>query len=154
MNTPAVPLPLANVVLADSQEPLSSDDVEFDAIEKLKDFEVLPTLYNLLHDLQTGHIKAKDFDNNAGSLRLKLSLIRQYLSQIEGIGETVKLREVKIDNLKSKNYEKWQLLQRIKQLIQDGQPGVDNEAGALSTGVEANAEAEAVKDADGDIEMS
>ncbi|MCH0629696.1 hypothetical protein JNB11_06950 [Kocuria palustris] len=152
MNTPAVPLPLANVVLADDQGTLSADDVEFDAIEKLKEFEVLPTLYNLLHDLQTGHIKAKDFDNNAGSLRLKLSLIRQYLSQIEGISETVKLREVKIDNLKTKNYQKWELLQRIKLLIQDGQPALEEDVA-----IDANtkkSDTEANKDADGDVEMN
>ena len=152
MNTPAVPLPLANVVLADDQGTLSADDVEFDAIEKLKEFEVLPTLYNLLHDLQTGHIKAKDFDNNAGSLRLKLSLIREYLSQIEGISETVKLREVKIDNLKTKNYQKWELLQRIKLLIQDGQPALEEDVA-----IDANtkkSDTEANKDADGDVEMN
>ena len=152
MNTPAVPLPLANVVLADDQGTLSADDVEFDAIEKLKEFEVLPTLYNLLHDLQTGHIKAKDFDNNAGSLRLKLSLIRQYLSQIEGISETVKLREVKIDNLKTKNYQKWELLQRIKLLIQDGQPALEEDAADDANTKKSDTEAN--KDADGDVEMN
>lgn len=152
MNTPAVPLPLANVVLADDQGMLSADDAEFDAIEKLKEFEILPTLYNLLHDLQTGHIKAKDFDNNAGSLRLKLSLIRQYLSQIEGISETVKLREVKIDNLKTKNYQKWELLQRIKLLIQDGQPALEEDAADDANTKKSDTEAN--KDADGDVEMN
>ena len=113
---------------------------------------MLPTLYNLLHDLQTGHIKAKDFDNNAGSLRLKLSLIRQYLSQIEGISETVKLREVKIDNLKTKNYQKWELLQRIKLLIQDGQPALEEDAADDANTKKSDTEAN--KDADGDVEMN
>ncbi|CAN3375691.1 hypothetical protein DIURU_001251 [Diutina rugosa] len=152
MNTPAVPSPLANVVSADDQGTSSADDVEFDAIEKLKEFEVLPTLYSLLHDLQTGHIKAKDFDNNAGSLRLKLSLIRQYLSQIEGISETVKSREVKIDNLKTKNYQKWELLQRIKSSIQDGQPALEEDAADDANTKKSDTEAN--KDADGDVEMN
>lgn len=117
MTTPAVPLPLAQVMLVE-------EDKGDNPIEKLKQLDILPTLYNLLHDLDTGQIKAKDFDNNAGSLRLKLGLFRQYLSQIEGIGDTVKLREAKIEQLRAKNRDKWQLLERIREEIEQGQPGI------------------------------
>ncbi|CAN3355643.1 hypothetical protein DICA3_B13740 [Diutina catenulata] len=127
MNTPAVPSPLANVVSGKGKDSGTSE--ESDAIEKLKDFELLPTLYNLLQDLESGHIKAKDFDNSAGSLRLKLGIIRQYLSQIEGIGETVKLRESRISSLHLKNREKGQILANLKERIAKGAPHAQSKPG-------------------------
>ncbi|KAK6201222.1 RNA polymerase II transcription mediator complex subunit 9-domain-containing protein [Scheffersomyces amazonensis] len=93
------------------------EEDEDDPIVKLQEIEILPDLFTLLHDLQIGSISAKDFDNNAGSIRLKLSNVRQYLSEIEGINETLKVREAKIDSLKVKNAKKYQFLSKFKSRV-------------------------------------
>ncbi|CUM47164.1 uncharacterized protein AC631_02628 [Debaryomyces fabryi] len=91
---------------------------ERDPLQKLQTTELLPDLYNLLNDLQNGHILAKDFDNNAGSIRLKLSKMKENLQNIPGINESVKARETKIQNLKLSNEKKLHFLNRFKQKVE------------------------------------
>ena len=87
-------------------------------LQKLQSTELLPDLYNLLNDLQNGHILAKDFDNNAGSIRLKLSKMKQNLQDIPGISESVKFRETRIQNLKLSNEKKAHFLNKFKQKVE------------------------------------
>lgn len=102
------------------------DDSDYD-IERLKQFELLPTLYNLLLDLQTGVIKSKDFNNYAGSLRLKLIMAKKILRDIKGINESVESRIERIDEIKYKNDQKYQVLKKfnenIRQLFDENEDG-------------------------------
>lgn len=100
----------------DSEE--NNLEEERDPLQKLQTTELLPDLYNLLNDLQNGHILAKDFDNNAGSIRLKLSKMKENLQNIPGINESVKARETKIQNLKLSNEKKLHFLNRFKQKVE------------------------------------
>jgi hypothetical protein len=117
LTSPLATVPITAHDLEDDAMEVDSD-VNDDTIDKLKEFELLPTLYNLLHDVQSGAIKAKDFDNNAGSLRLKLVLVRKYLQQIEGINESVLSRQETINVIKEKNDHKYQLLCKFKDRVQ------------------------------------
>lgn len=100
----------------DSEE--NNNEVHRDPLQNLQTTELLPDLYNLLNDLQTGHILAKDFDNNAGSIRLKLSKMKQSLQEIPGISESVKFRETRIQNLKLSNEKKAHFLNNFKQRVE------------------------------------
>lgn len=82
-------------------------------------FDLLPTLYNLLLDVDNGVVKLKDFDNNAGSLRLKLQMARTHLQSIKGIGETVEARTEKIEEVREANERKLDLLRRFNDKIDD-----------------------------------
>lgn len=103
----------------DMDENQENEDHEEDEgpLTKLEKIELLPELYNLIHSLQNGEILAKDFDNNAGNIRLKLSVIRQTLQDIEGIEELVSEREAKIASLKSLNTRKRDFLNNFKASI-------------------------------------
>lgn len=119
-SSPQLTSPLATLpISANDLEDLDTQDQhEIDNIEKLKQFELLPTLYNLLLDVQTGVIKSKDFDNNAGSLRLKLITAKKTLRDINGINESVESRREKIDQIKEKNKNKSDLLMKFNGLVQ------------------------------------
>ena len=96
-----------------------NDNEEYtDPLQKLQTTELLPDLYNLLNDLQSGQILAKDFDNNAGSIRLKLTKMKQNLQDIPGISESVKFRETRIQNLKLSNEKKAHFLNNFKQKVE------------------------------------
>lgn len=97
---------------------VAADDEDDDPIDKMREMEILPDLFNLLHDLQNGTILAKDFDNNAGSLRLKLTTLRQYLQEVEGINELIKSREAKIESLRVNNAKRYEFLSRFKEQVQ------------------------------------
>lgn len=96
----------------------NNNEYQGDLLQKLQTTELLPELYNLLNDLQNGHILAKDFDNNAGSIRLKINKIRQNLQEIIGINESVKFREARIQNLKHSNERKSHFLNKFRQKVE------------------------------------
>ncbi|KAK6454270.1 RNA polymerase II transcription mediator complex subunit 9-domain-containing protein [Scheffersomyces xylosifermentans] len=107
--------------LAEPVKALEADDDEEDPIQKMRVMEILPDLFNLLHDLQNGVISAKDFDNNAGSLRLKLATLRQYLQEVEGINESIKSREAKIESLRHNNAKRYEFLSRFQAKVAQGE---------------------------------
>lgn len=82
--------------------------------EKLQNVELLRELLNLLHDLQTGKNLVKDFDNHAGSIRLKLSTIKSQLLQIENINQTLEERELEIKKLEDSNRKRVDFLKCLK----------------------------------------
>lgn len=82
--------------------------------DKLQNIELLRELLNLLHDLQSGKNLVKDFDNHAGSIRLKLSTIKSQLLQIENINQSLEQRELEIKNLEENNRRKVEFLKGLK----------------------------------------
>ncbi|EGW30076.1 uncharacterized protein SPAPADRAFT_63695, partial [Spathaspora passalidarum NRRL Y-27907] len=92
-------------------DPSESDVEEEDPIDKMRSMEILPDLFNLIHDVIQGKIQPKDFHNNAGSLRLKLNTLKQYMQEVEGIGETLQSTQAKIESLRENNEKKRALLE-------------------------------------------
>lgn len=99
-----------------------SKENQEDSLEKLRGLEILPDLFNLLIELQSGAILAKDFENNAGSIRLKLSKLKQYLKEVDGINETLQARNNKILQLEGSINKKNDLLKSFKKRIQNEIP--------------------------------
>lgn len=88
-------------------------------LQRLHEVELLPDLFALLHSLQKGDIQAKDFDNNAGAIRLKVGSIRDHLFSMEGICETVEDREQQISDLRRCNNEKVAFLRLFREQVLD-----------------------------------
>lgn len=91
---------------------------DHDTIGRLRDLEILPELFSLLHDLQNGAIVAKDFDNNAGSLRLKLAALKQLLQEVDGISDSGDAQRASIEALAVRNDRKRQFLQSFRERVQ------------------------------------
>lgn len=92
-----------------------------EVVQKLTKIELLPELFSLLHSLQQGELQAKDFDNNIGVIRQKLSNIRQILLEVEGIEEPLKEREERIEVLRESNERKWGVLEELRARISKGE---------------------------------
>lgn len=88
-----------------------------DPLQKLQDVELLPDLFALIQSLEKGDIQAKDFDNYAGAIRLKVGSIRNYLQSVEGICETVEEREKKIVAIRHCNNEKVGFLRLFREQV-------------------------------------
>lgn len=93
---------------------MSTSSTSPSPLDKIQSVELLPELLNLLHDLQAGKILVKDFDNHAGSIRLKLSTMKQQLQQIENIQQSVEEREFEITKLEENNKQKVEFLRALK----------------------------------------
>lgn len=87
------------------------------ALNKLAQIELLPELFALLQRVENGEIKGQDFDNHAGSIRLKLNTIRLYLQEVDGICETVEERTQKIETLKDCNDRRTAFLGDFKKRV-------------------------------------
>lgn len=90
---------------------------EIDPIEKMRSLEILPDLFNLLYDLnneENSLVTPKDFDKYLGSLRLKLSNLKNLMQEVEGINETLTCTLGKIESLKQNNVKKETFLQNFK----------------------------------------
>lgn len=116
-------LPTADGVMASndsSKSPLIEDtsmEPYTDPLQKLADIELLPDLFALMQSLENGEIQAKDFDNNAGAIRLKVSNIWLYLHEVDGICETVEEREKKIASIRHCNSEKIAFLKLFQEQV-------------------------------------
>lgn len=112
--------PMTNSTSAKPQSPVDMEldtTVKEDQLEKLRQIEIIPELFAILHDLQVGKLLAKDFDNKLGSIRLKLSNMKQYLRDIPGITETIEARHDKIKLLQENNEKKFQLIEKFTQQV-------------------------------------
>lgn len=98
-------------------EVTDSDPEEVDPLKKLADIELLPDLFALLQSLEKGDMQPKDFDNNAGTIRLKVNNVRQYLQEVEGISETVSEREKKIKTIEESNEKKVEFLSQFRERV-------------------------------------
>lgn len=88
-----------------------------DPLQKLQEVELLPDLFTFMQSLERGEIQAKDFDNNAGAIRLKVSSMRNYLQSVEGICETVEEREKQIVAIRNGNNEKVAFLRLFREQV-------------------------------------
>ncbi|CUM66069.1 uncharacterized protein PRCAT00003723001 [Priceomyces carsonii] len=90
---------------------------QVDPIAQIQNFDLLSDIFGLLHDLQTGVILAKDIDSHAGSIRLKISKLKQNLQEIDGIHESIKYRQQMIESLKCSNRKKLEFLKNFKDRV-------------------------------------
>lgn len=90
---------------------------EADPLKKLADIELLPDLFALLQGLEKGDMQPKDFNNNAGTIRLKVNNVRQYLQDVEGVCETVSEREKKIKTIEESNEKKVEFLGQFRERV-------------------------------------
>lgn len=94
-----------------------SATADADPLQKLADIELLPDLFALIQSLEKGDIQPKDFNNNAGTIRLKASNIRQYLQEVDGICETVGERSKKIKTIRDSNQNKVEFLSQFRERV-------------------------------------
>lgn len=87
-------------------------------LESLQRTELLSQLFTLLLDVKTGKSLVRDFESNAGSLRLALSNIRKLLQQVDGITETVEQRQAQIEVLQQNNEAKRRIIQQLLSLAE------------------------------------
>lgn len=92
-------------------------DADPDPLQKLSDIELLPDLFALIQSLEKGDIQPKDFDNNAGNIRLKAKNVRLYLQEVDGICETVDERESKIGTIRQSNMKKVEFLTQFRERV-------------------------------------
>ena len=93
---------------------------DVDPIEKMRSLEILPDLFNLLYDLnneENSKVTPKDFDKYLGSLRLKLSNLKNLMLEVEGINETLSYTLDKIESLKQNNIKKEAFLLNFKNSV-------------------------------------
>lgn len=96
------------------------DKEDVDVQEKLRRIELLPDIFALIQSLELGELQPKDFDNTAGTIRLKLNTVRQYLQEVEGICESTEERKKKIENLEACNEKKRVFLKLFRdKVLQD-----------------------------------
>jgi hypothetical protein len=88
-------------------------------LESLQRTELLSQLFTLLLDIKTGKSLVRDFESNAGSLRLALSNTRKLLQQVDGITETVEQRQAQIDVLQQNNDAKRRIIQQLLALSEN-----------------------------------
>lgn len=98
-------------------DPAPEAEEEEDVIQKLREVEILPQLFGLLQSLESGNILPRDFGNNAGSIRLKLNTLKQYLQEVEGINETIEERIDRIEYLRARNRKKSEFLRMVKERV-------------------------------------
>ncbi|CCE83309.1 Piso0_003884 [Millerozyma farinosa CBS 7064] len=87
-------------------------------IRQLKEVDLIPELFNLLYDLQEGNVIPKDFDNNAGSIRVKLNHMRQVTRGIKGVDESIPYRQNQINSLEASNQKTLSFLSDFKKRVE------------------------------------
>lgn len=101
-----------------SADPMEVDQNEYDPLNKLREQEIIPELFGLLHEVESGKLLAKDFINNSGNIRLKINYLKKYLKEIEGITQTTDFRKERIELLEANNKKKLQLLNDFKDNVE------------------------------------
>ena len=106
---------LANMEVDKEENSIKEQEKEY--LRILAETSLLPDVFILLLQLRDEEILAKDFDNNAGSIRLKLARMREALRDTEGLGESLSLREERIQKQKDINQRKTSVIDTFKQKI-------------------------------------
>lgn len=117
MSTSASPPKLKSHSISNTPDLMEVDPPMVDPLERLSKQELIPELFSILHDLKTDKVKAKDFDNQLGGIRLKLNNIKQYLREVPEVLESIKDREERIENLQQSNTKKLEVLNQFKNRI-------------------------------------
>lgn len=103
---------------SDIENKAPDEKAELDThIAQARKIELLPDLFVLLQQLESGEIQAKDFENNSGTIRVKINKLRQHLMQVEGICESVSEREEKIESIRLENERKEKFLASFKERV-------------------------------------
>lgn len=96
---------------------VDSQESELLALQKAEMIELLPNLFTLLQQLEKGELQPKDFDNHAGTIRIKLNEMRHLLLEIDGICEPVSDRLEKIDAIRESNLRKKEFIQAFHERV-------------------------------------
>lgn len=75
--------------------------------------DILPDLFGILLDLETGVVLARDFEKHAGSIRLRIASFKALVADVQGIDESTASRLERIRALESNNDKKRQLLIQV-----------------------------------------
>lgn len=111
--------------MSEEAKKLDPKDVEMEdgresegsALDRAEVIELLPNLFTLLQQLEKGELQPKDFDNHAGTIRMKLNEMRQLLLEIDGICEPVEERLEKIEAMRESNLRKKEFIRAFQQRV-------------------------------------
>ncbi|ODV58642.1 mediator of RNA polymerase II transcription subunit 9 ASCRUDRAFT_72325 [Ascoidea rubescens DSM 1968] len=107
--------PLMSSSLSTSVKYAADDNLE--AIEIIKNFDLLPLTMDILQDLDNNKIKINDLNNLASKIRLRIQRYRDLVRNLEGITETSTDRKLEIDTLNNQINLKYQFLNHLKNQI-------------------------------------
>lgn len=86
-------------------------------VHTLKQIKLLPELFSLFTELLRGELLVREFGNSAGSIRLKLGKMRDIIGSIDGIDESLRHRQRKIEGLKKGIQRKKAFLDDFKAMV-------------------------------------
>lgn len=72
--------------------------------------DIVPDLFGMLCDLETGVLLARDFEKHAGSIRLRIASFKEQLARVPGIDESSAFRLQRILQLEESNSQKREML--------------------------------------------
>lgn len=93
------------------------ESAEKSPLLEVRAIELLPELFGLLLDFERGDVQTKDFDNNLGTIRLKISMLVQKLQSLEGVCDSIKDQESSIQKLNESIKAKRDFSREFKQKI-------------------------------------
>lgn len=102
---------------AETTDTTKKDAAEASALEKVRQMELLPELFELLLDIELGEMQAKDFYNNLGTTRLKINTLIQRLQNLDGICDSIKDQEEQIQTLVESKSAKTKNIQQFREQV-------------------------------------
>lgn len=102
---------------AETTDTTKKDAAEASALEKVRQMELLPELFELLLDIELGEMQAKDFYNNLGTTRLKINNLIQRLQNLDGICDSIKDQEEQIQTLVESKSAKTKNIQQFREQV-------------------------------------
>lgn len=97
----------------------TEDAAQKACIETFEQLNMLEMTVDLLERLDQGAISAKELDNEAGPIRIKLSNARASLSALPHLDQSLDERRAEIVMLQDKISRQTALLEKFKSLIKD-----------------------------------
>lgn len=83
----------------DNSSNVSGEGQEQNPLRDIRSIELLPELFELLLSINRHETQAKDFDNNLGAIRIKVSTLLQKLQMLEGIDHPINEQKASITHL-------------------------------------------------------
>ena len=118
MSNSALASKTAAVRAPDASIGVDKDELREDSpLQKIRRTELLPELFGLLLDIDQGKMQAKDFDNNLGTVRLKIVTLILRLQDIEGICDSIKDQELRIQSLTESKRTKTELIGEFRKQV-------------------------------------
>lgn len=75
--------------------------------------DILPEVFAILLDLESGVLLPRDFEKHAGSIRLRIASFKALVAGVQGIDESTASRLERIRLLETNNEKKRQLLTQV-----------------------------------------